>query len=252
MLPKPYQLRRYERLDSSNSQARRLGAEGAVDPTVVWTTEQSAGKGRRGRTWISEPGNLYFSVLLRPACPPRRGGELSFVAALAVAQAVCERLPAAQITCKWPNDVLVNGRKVAGILLESDLELDGEGISFVIVGVGVNVASHPPEQTVRRPATSLAAEGGEASDIVGLLRFFCFFFSKWRTIWEEEGFLPIRQAWTDRAHGLNSPIRVDLPGGSKEGIFRGLDRDGSLLMERGGVRERIVLGDVFPLERLEG
>lgn len=103
---------------STNDEARRLAAEGAPDGTVVWARSQNAGRGRYGRSWSSPPGNLYVSLLLRPACPPATALQLGFVAAVALGEALDRRVAAAALTFKWPNDVLLDGRKIAGILLE--------------------------------------------------------------------------------------------------------------------------------------
>ena len=119
-LPSPYQLITFETIDSTNEEAKRLAGSDAPEGTVVWAREQSAGRGRRGRAWVSGHGNLYCSILLRPDCHAFKAMQLSFVAALAMADAVASVLPkGAFVNCKWPNDVLVEGRKISGILLES-------------------------------------------------------------------------------------------------------------------------------------
>ena len=143
-LPASYQLVRLDSVDSTNEEARRLAAsEAAVDGTLVWALSQTAGKGRRGRAWESPGGNLYCSILLRPDCAAAKAAQLSFVAAVAVVEAVTDIAgPALEVRCKWPNDVLVGGRKISGILLESEAGA-GDEVEWVVVGVGVNVAHHP-------------------------------------------------------------------------------------------------------------
>src|ERR1700727_2136985 len=132
-----FNVQHHERLESTNDEARQLAAAGAPHGTVVHADEQSAGRGRFGRTWYSPPGNLYLSVLLRLDRPPERTPELSFVAAITVADAVDALLPKqSRATLKWPNDVLVNDGKIAGILLEN---ADGAQI----VGIGLNVLEAP-------------------------------------------------------------------------------------------------------------
>ena len=120
-LPQAYRLLSYDRLASSNDEAKRLAREGAEEGTVVWAREQTAGRGRRGRQWIGIPGNLFVSFILRPACQPSTAAQLGFVAALGLGDAITAIAPAdAELRCKWPNDVLLNGKKIAGILLESE------------------------------------------------------------------------------------------------------------------------------------
>ena len=144
-LPAFYRLLAYEQIDSTNEEAKRLAAAGAPAGTLVWAGEQLAGRGRRGRGWASPPGNLYVSLLLRPACPPAQACQLNFVAAVALAEAVSALLPAgAGVALKWPNDVLVGGAKVSGILLEASAALD-RSIDWLVIGAGVNIASHPAD-----------------------------------------------------------------------------------------------------------
>src|SRR5205085_10360435 len=120
-LPAAFRLLSYDRLASTNDEAKRLARDGAAEGTIVWAREQSAGRGRRGRQWIGIPGNLFVSFILRPACPPAAASQLGFVAALALGDAIgTSAPPSAALRCKWPNDVLINGRKFAGILLESE------------------------------------------------------------------------------------------------------------------------------------
>jgi len=131
-----FRLHALDTVDSTNDEARRLAAGGAPHGTVVWARRQTVGRGRRGRPWVSEPGNLHCSILLRPACPATIAAQVGFVAANAVALAVAGLLPdGPPVTCKWPNDILVGGRKVAGILLESDVGRNGL-LDTLVVGVG--------------------------------------------------------------------------------------------------------------------
>ena len=157
LLPEGYRLLRYDTIGSTNDAAKALARAGAAEGTLVWAGEQTAGRGRRGRGWVSPPGNLYLSLIMRPAVAPARAAQLGFVAALALAEgvgALCG--PALEIRCKWPNDILVAGRKLAGILLESEIT-DGDAIDFVVIGTGTNLASQP--SGVEYPATSLAEQG---------------------------------------------------------------------------------------------
>ncbi len=233
-------------VDSTNTVAKKLCAADALDRTLVWARRQTAGRGRHSRSWVSPPGNLYVSLILRPRVDMARATALTFVAAVAVGEAISAMLPpGAAVTCKWPNDVLVRGRKVAGILLESSATARGE-LDWVIVGIGVNVASHPDDGETIYPATSLAREGGEAASVDGLLEVLCRRLDHWCTRWTLEGFSVVREAWLARGHGLGQPIAVSLDGRRLSGIFSGLDGDGALIVECDGGTRRITAGDVFP------
>jgi BirA family transcriptional regulator, biotin operon repressor / biotin---[acetyl-CoA-carboxylase] ligase len=232
-----------DRVVSTNDEARRLAAEGAADGTVILAREQTGGRGRQGRAWASPPGNVYSSFVLRPGVPAARAAELGFVAALAVAETVATLAPpGVAVTCKWPNDVLASGRKIAGILPEASLAADGR-IDHLVIGIGLNVAHHPGDTAW--PATSLralgaAAEADEAAAaLVGAL-------GRWRALWEREGFAPVRAAWLARAAGLGADIRVRLGAGDLVGRFAGLDEKGALLLDRGaGGISRVAAGDVL-------
>jgi BirA family biotin operon repressor/biotin-[acetyl-CoA-carboxylase] ligase len=151
-LPPFFRLLRFETIGSTMTEAKRLAGEGAAEGTLVWAGEQTEGRGRRGRPWVSVPGNLYMSLVLRPGGAAAAAAQLGFAAALAVGEAALRLLPGeARISHKWPNDVLVDGRKLSGILLESAAAADG-GLAWLVMGIGVNVASHPDAGGARPPA----------------------------------------------------------------------------------------------------
>ena len=231
-----FAIRIYASLGSTNDEARRLAREGAAEGTVVTALEQTAGRGRHGRGWASPPGNLYLSLLLRPDLPPTRLGELAFLAGLAVADTVAALLPAGcAVTLKWPNDVLVDGAKTAGILIEQ------EGTA-AIVGIGLNLA-HCPTGTPY-PTTSLAAAGVEVPVPAArerLLGALAAALARWRG----EGFAAIRDAWLARAHPLGTALNVRLPEGVIAGSFAGLDPAGALLIETAAGPRRIASGEVL-------
>lgn len=242
-----YRVLSFATVDSTNEEAKRQAGEGAAEGTLVWARAQSAGRARRGRGWVSEPGNLYMSVLLRPARPPAAAAQLGFAAALAVGEAVSPLLPHPDgVSYKWPNDVLVDGRKVSGILLES--QAAGEGrLDWLVVGIGVNLATFP--ETAEYPATSLAAAGAQPVTVEELLQAVAGRFYYWYGRWRDEGFTPLRAAWLQRVRGLGEMLRVRLPGGETSGRFAGLDADGALLLADGMGERRIAAGDVFPVAR---
>lgn len=243
-LPAFYRLLAYEQIDSTNEEAKRLAAAGAPAGTLVWAGEQLAGRGRRGRGWASPPGNLYVSLLLRPACPPAQACQLNFVAAVALAEAVSALLPAgAGVALKWPNDVLVGGAKVSGILLEASAALD-RSIDWLVIGAGVNIASHPSDTPY--PATSLQREGAADVTAADILRTFAERFLAWYETWRARGFPPVRARWLTSARGLGEPIEVRLERETLQGSFGDLDESGALMLDMtDGTRRQITTGDLF-------
>lgn len=251
MLQDPSVSRRFtvialDRVDSTNEEVKRRAAGGAPDGTLVLANEQLAGRGRRSRTWISPPGNLYCSLLLRPACPAHQAMLASFVTVLAVADTVEAALPdGTPVTCKWPNDVLAGGRKVAGILLESSAAGDGT-LEWLVIGVGMNVASCPRRTDGPYAAASLAGLGAVAVTRERLLDAYCERFCHWWDVWNADGFAAIRDAWLERAHGLRQPIQVRLDNDTLEGVFLTMDESGALVLGQGNERRLVMAGDVFP------
>jgi len=243
-LPSTFRLLHFATLGSTNDEARRLAEAGAPDGTVVWADKQTAGRGRRGRPWISPAGNLHFSLLVRQRIDAARAAQLSLVAAVALGETVASLLPAPRsVTFKWPNDVLVDGAKIAGILLESSGSADGE-IEWLVVGCGVNLAEAP--KLADYPAVSLREAGAQEAAPGIVLERAVLAFDGWRQRWQNEGIVPVREAWIARAHGLGGRIRVRLPDGEVEGRFTGMDGDGALVLETGpGVRRTVTAGDVF-------
>ena len=263
-LPDVFNLIAYDKIDSTNEEAKRLAQKGAVHGTVVWAKTQQAGRGRRGRPWVSETGNLFCSFIIKSgiAKPGRSLAEisqLSFATAVGVADALSQvstsqistgaaeapeiqRPIQCQIQCKWPNDILIDGRKTAGILLETVIGSQSK-LEGVIAGVGVNV-EHFPNGT-EFPATSLQAEGVVGVPLSSVLEAICLHFSKWLAVWENEGFQAIRLAWLEKAFGLGKPISVRLPSETCSGVFEGLDPHGALILNDNGTRRHIAAGDVY-------
>ena len=242
-LPQGYALIALDEADSTNDEAKARAAAGAAEGTVVWARQQRAGRGRRGREWVSPPGNLYVSVILRPACEARHVAQLSFVAALAALDLVDGPLPG-RAQCKWPNDILVDGGKVAGILLESALGPGGH-VDWVVLGVGVNLASHPGLEGPI-PSTSLADAGAPPLAPNDAIPSLLGALTRRRHEWEEQGFAPIRRAWLARAHGLGGPVTVANGGRTLVGTFEGLDAEGALVLAQPGAAPiSITAGDVY-------
>ena len=171
---------------------------------------------------------------------------MTFLAALALADALAKLVPPmTEISLKWPNDVLVNRRKVAGILLESSLSADG-GLDWLIIGVGVNVAHFPDDAEF--PATSLHFEGADEATVMQVLAGFARYFLRWSDDWRHNGFRPVREAWLARAAGVGDEVRVRLGQESFTGRFVDMDPTGALLVElEDGAQRRVTAGDVLPV-----
>jgi BirA family biotin operon repressor/biotin-[acetyl-CoA-carboxylase] ligase len=249
-MPPGWTLRCHETLDSTNAEGLRLAAAGGADRTVVWARRQSAGRGRQGRVWESPDGNLHVSFLLRPGVAPAEAAQLGFAAALAVAETISALMPDAGVALKWPNDVLLDGAKVAGILLESAAGPGGE-LQSIVVGIGVNVAAAPEQ--ARTPATSLKAAGSPAMlDDRYVLERLAATFAAWVERWRRSGFAPLRESWLARAKGLGEVIEARLPEATLRGRFEDLDRDGSLLLRQADGRLcRITAGDIYLVKEEE-
>ncbi len=244
-LPSAYHLVCLDSVDSTNAEARRraaLGEEATPDGTLIWAKEQTEGRGRRGRTWVSPPGNLYCSLVLRPDVPLKRAAKFSFIGALAMFDTLGTIGEAGnQVHLKWPNDILLNEHKVAGLLLES--ETTGTGVAdWIILGLGLNVAIFPGDTEF--PATSLRAEGWGATE-VDVLESFCQNFLKWTNTWLADGFSPIRKNWLWRCHGKGEEIEVRLENETLSGVFEDLDDSGALVLKTEDGERRITAGDVF-------
>jgi BirA family transcriptional regulator, biotin operon repressor / biotin---[acetyl-CoA-carboxylase] ligase len=243
-LPAGYRLVSYDSVGSTNDEAKRLARAGTAGGTVVWALQQTAGRGRRGRHWESPPGNLYASFVLFPDCRAARAVQLGFVAALAVGDALREVMPdPAKIAYKWPNDVLIDGRKVAGLLIESEVD-EGGVLAFLVVGIGINLASAPSATEIE--ATSVAAFGREAPSPGKMLELLAVHFDVWLKRWRAAGFAPVRSVWLAGAASLGQPIRVRLDSAELLGRFRDIDGEGILLLDTADGTRRILAGEVFP------
>lgn len=235
VLPDGWTLVALETVGSTNDEAARLADAGAPEGTVVWSRAQTGGRGRRGRRWSSPVGNLYSSTILRPDCAAAQAAELGFVAALAVADMV----PAGrQVRVKWPNDVLVDGGKIAGILLESAVA-DGGRVLHVVAGIGVNVSFAPQLPEMRYPGSAL---GGT---VEAALETLAAALARRLADWRRDGFAAVRAAWLAQAGPLGAEVDVKLGDGLVRGRFAGLDQEGALLLETADGPRRIVSGELL-------
>ncbi len=248
-LPTAYHLIALDSIDSTNAEARRLAEQGedvAPDGTLVWALEQTAGRGRRGRDWISPRGNFYASLILRPDVAIADAAGLGFVSGLAIFDTIGELAdPGYHVELKWPNDILLFEKKVGGMLLETQSggTANNGTPDFVILGLGVNLAHFPKDTEF--PATSFAEENMLIPDVV-FLEAYARHFLQWATRWVERGLTPLLPEWRWRAAGIGKPITVRLENQTLEGTFEDIDDNGALILDQGAAGTRLVTaGDVF-------
>lgn len=238
----------HERLGSTNAEALDLARKGERGPLWITADHQSEGRGRRGRIWTSKRGNLHATLLLTDPGPAEHWPELSFVAALALHDAIVEIMPdlKPKLSIKWPNDLLISGEKFAGILIEGESVQKGAGEGSVAVGFGVNCTNHPKD--TEYPATHLSAAGAK----ITAARLFTVLgvkmlgrLAQWHG---GEGFSTIRADWLARVGGIGQTLRVRLADRELSGRFDTLDEDGRLvLMLADGSRETVAAGDVVSI-----
>ena len=236
-------LRHFAEIDSTSEEARRLAVAGVEGPLWLVADRQTKGRGRRGRDWQSPEGNLAATLLLKPATPIAQCAQLSFVAALGASDLVGRFAPCAEVKVKWPNDVLANEKKIAGILLESTSR-DGAHPDWLAVGFGINLASHPGDTGF--PAISIAGLGEKPPGPRAALDCLAASWSKWYALWSERGFEPIRDAWLARAARLGERIGARVADMEAMGVFEGIDAEGALILRENAHRtRRISAGEVF-------
>jgi BirA family transcriptional regulator, biotin operon repressor / biotin---[acetyl-CoA-carboxylase] ligase len=239
-----YRLATHETLESTNAEALTLARGGECGPLWIMARQQTAGRGRRGNAWVSWPGNLHVSLLLVDPAPPECAPELSFVAALALHDAILDRAPdlRSHLALKWPNDILCRGAKLAGILIEGERPARELAVA---VGIGVNCRHHPTQTNY--PATDLKAVGADISAeslFVALSATIVRRIGQWR---RGAGFDGIRGDWIARAASMGD-MRVRLPGSEILGRGEGLDERGRLLLRLAdGSLQSVAAGDVFPV-----
>lgn len=239
----------FQEINSTNTHLRELAEAGAAQGTVVVAESQTQGRGRLGRRWESPAyTNLYLSVLLRPTLPPAHAAQITLMAAVALAEAVEEfthRRPA----IKWPNDILYDGRKLAGILTEASCDV--ERVRYVVLGIGVNVnyaiERMPPE--IRQRATSLMEIAGKPLSRESFLQRLIHGIERCYGELEQAGFEALAPRWQSYFAWRGKRVRVELLDQVTAGTAQGIDRDGALIVvDDSGAAQRIVAGDVIPLE----
>ena len=231
----------YDTVSSTMDEAFRLGVEGAAEGTVVCAEGQTQGRGRLGRSWVSPKGKgIYFSVILRPILPPQAVSQLTLLSAIAVSEAIKNRTGVSALI-KWPNDLLVNNKKLVGILTE--LSADTDRVKFVVIGVGVNISA--VDGALPAHATSLKKEAHKNFSRVELLQEILRCVEEWYVRFQKEGPKPIIKRWKELAGTLGSHIRISNPGETIEGKAIDIDQDGGLLIRKdSGIVVKKMTGDV--------
>jgi BirA family biotin operon repressor/biotin-[acetyl-CoA-carboxylase] ligase len=231
---------RLDRVDSTQTTAFALAADGADDGTVVVADYQASGRGRRGRTWEAAPGqSLLCTILVRPRLAAPQWPAYSLVAAVAVAETLA-RTAALAARLKWPNDVLIAGRKIAGILLESRTVGDA-ATTMIAVGVGINLAQRAFPAALAARATSVAIETGRTVARDAMLDALLEAFDGWRARLEGEGMAAVRARWLALADTIGRRVSID----GVSGVAVDLDPDGALVLEGAGRRHRVVAGELL-------
>ncbi len=247
----------YEDLDSTNEEAKRLVASGERGPLWIRADRQTSGRGRQGRSWTSLTGNLTTTGLYSFNAPAAHLAQLGFAAGLAVLDLVDHYIQPGLACLKWPNDVLIQGKKVAGVLLDSGNF--GQENTWCAIGIGLNLCAHPPYLTrgeeerkgsvlqathigeyLRPPHTTPPSPGPALDRLIPAFEY-------WRICWERDGFEPLRKAWLDRAYGLGQKAVLHLgAGGELEAVIETIDHTGALIVcSAGGRKKTIQAGDIM-------
>ncbi len=238
-----FRLECHEVLESTSTLLKQRAEAGEAEGLAIQALRQSAGRGRQGRGWDSPAGNLYISALLRPAVPLREAPEWSFVAAVALAETLKPLLPkAARPMLKWPNDLLLDGAKAAGILVETGVAANHE-LDWICIGIGVNIATKPslPDRATACLAEYLPAPPAPEVLAAQLLQNL----AHWHDLRLAQGFAPIRDAWLRHAPAMGAPVSVKRYGALMEGNFAGLSPEGGLLLAKGREVELILAGEII-------
>ena len=239
----------YKKVDSTNDVAYELAEKGLKEGSVILSEEQGKGKGRHGRTWLSPPSSgIYFSVILRPRITPNEISKITLLAAVATAKAIREAT-GLQAMIKWPNDILINHKKVCGILTEMKAEQDG--VDFIVIGIGINVNN--PIRQLPKGASSLMEElshhgKGEQVSRIELTKKLIEKLEEYYFLLNNDGFRPIMDEWKHLTDMLGSRVKVSLQNRTFEGLAHDIDPDGALVVRRdAGTLERVSSGDIIML-----
>ncbi len=231
--------------DSTNTRAKELAAEGAPEGTLVIAEKQTKGRGRRGRNWFSPPGDgIYISLILRPAISPGETPRITLMTAVVLAEALIS-LMKLKLSIKWPNDILVNGKKLAGILTEISTEMDA--VNYIVVGLGLNVNTRFENfpQEIKKSATSILIETGNRAPRIKLIQKCLKLYEQYYDMFKKNNFEPIMNRWRELADIIGKQIKVDVIGKTHIGEVVDVDNDGVLILKDDqGMLQRIFSGDV--------
>ncbi|MHB8916929.1 MAG: biotin--[acetyl-CoA-carboxylase] ligase [Desulfocucumaceae bacterium] len=235
----------YDRIGTTNREARALASGGAPDGALVVAEEQTGGRGRQGKGWFSPRGmGIWCSLVLRPDINPGEAPPVTMLAAVAVAAAV-EKVAGLRPGIKWPNDILLEGKKLCGILTEMDAEM--EKVNFLVLGMGINVNTPPEDfpEELRDIATSIRSAAKGPVSRKQLLRQILSEFERLYRVWLRTGFGPVLEEWKKRCVTLNCPVRISGPRESWEGWAEDVDSNGALILRMAdGSRQRFMAGEV--------
>lgn len=233
-MPVDWRIENFQKVETTQSHAQEAAAAGKPEGVVIQAMQQEGGKGRHGNHWDSPIGNLYMSVLLRPDCEIEQAGQLSFVVAVALSDALDNYIDLEKHTktLKWPNDILVNKLKISGILLESNMK--DNKLDSIILGMGLNIFTKPELSICLNDVAKEPVYINAVRDTV--LDKLSYYYS----LWQEKGFAPILEAWLKQAHGMGEPITARLPKETYKGIFKGVTPDGGLILEQENGEENII------------
>lgn len=231
----------HDTLESTQATLKDMALKNASEGTVVQALQQTKGKGRYEREWVSEEGNLFFSLLIRPSCPAHSIGPLSLLTGLAVAKAIQPYLDEPEsLVLKWPNDILLVGKKCAGILLETEIGAD-QNIEWVVVGIGINVSSAPPDLGI-----CLGDHVQSSVDLNTLRDDILAQFDLYYSLWRREGIEKIRTFWLETGHEKDTPVQVKMGDEFIEGRFFDIDKQGNMLLhDNAGQLRKITAGEVY-------
>ena len=233
----------YSQINSTNTKAKELAARDAPEGTLVVAEQQVEGRGRKGRTWFSPPeGGIYISLILKPHISPSEAPKITMLTGVVVAETLLKLTPC-KINIKWPNDILVNGKKIAGILTEMSTEMDA--IEYIVVGLGMNVTTPRFPDDIKDKATSILIETGKYFPRVTFIREYLKWYEKYYEIFTRIGFEPVIQRWKELTNIIGQMVIAEVAGKKYIGEVHDIDNDGILILkDKKGDLHRIFSGDV--------
>ena len=233
----------YSQINSTNTKAKELAARDAPEGTLVVAEQQVKGRGRKGRTWFSpSEGGIYISLILKPHISPGEAPKITMLTGVVVAETLL-RLTPCKINIKWPNDILVNGKKIAGILTEMSTEMDA--IEYIVVGLGINITTPRFSDDIKDKATSILIETGKHFPRVTFIKEYLKWYEKYYEIFTKTGFEPVIQRWKELSDIIGHMVIAEVSGKKYLGEVHDIDNDGILILkDKNKNLRRIFSGDV--------